>query len=173
MSIIRPTKAASMLSAATSFWLSKETTWCGSRVTRLDGMLQRCDDGLNRQLTIVWSEPPPHPQPFSPAARASTTRPRRGGEGSQNEEEAITPNTETTICSRQRLNRPARRSEIASTHTSQNLGPDREETAPKQLTCGGGPTQAAKSIFFVRVVGPASCSSVSSAEGGLRRPKGH
>ncbi len=28
---------------------------------------------------------PPHPQPFSPTTRASTTRSRRGGEGSQNE----------------------------------------------------------------------------------------
>ena len=35
---------------------------------------------------------PPHPQPFSPATRASTTRSRRGGEGSPNELREITPN---------------------------------------------------------------------------------
>ncbi len=38
----------------------------------------------NRRLTSECREQPPHPQPFSPTTRASTTRSRRGGEGSQN-----------------------------------------------------------------------------------------
>ncbi len=53
-----------------------------------------------------------------------------------------------------RLHRPKRRSEIASTRSSQIFGPGSEETAPKPLTCIGVVTEAAERICFVREAGP-------------------
>ena len=44
----------------------------------------------------------------------------------------------------QRMHRLQRRSEIASMHTSQNLGQDREETAANRLTRIGARTDAPK-----------------------------
>ena len=54
-------------------------------------MLLRCGGRSNRRSMSASSSVPPHPQPFSPATKASTTRPRRGGEGSQNESWFTTP----------------------------------------------------------------------------------
>ena len=62
-------------------------------------MLLQCGAELNRQSMSGCSELPPHPQPFSPTTRASTTRSGRGGEGSQNEMRAVTPNARTAISS--------------------------------------------------------------------------
>ena len=45
-------------------------------------------------------------------------------------------------------------SEIGSMHTSANLGPDREETAPSWLTCIGVATKVSERIFFEIENGP-------------------
>ncbi len=47
-------------------------------------MLLRCGGRSNERSMSESRSVPPHPQPFSPTTRASTTRPRRRGEGSGN-----------------------------------------------------------------------------------------
>ncbi|WP_390621071.1 endonuclease domain-containing protein [Stieleria neptunia] len=64
---------------------SEGTKSCRSRVARPCKIQLRCGTRSNMQLMHFCSTLPPHPQPFSPTTRASTTRSRRGGEGSQNE----------------------------------------------------------------------------------------
>ena len=53
-----------------------------------------------------------------------------------------------------RLHRPARRTEIASTRTSQILGPDSEETATKLQTRVGVQTEVSNRIVFDAASGP-------------------
>jgi hypothetical protein len=51
---------------------------------------------------------------------------------------------EYLIANSTRLHRPQRRSKIASTHSSRNLGPESGETASKLLTCIGVVPDAAE-----------------------------
>ena len=102
---IRPKKAAGMISAVTSIWPSKVTKSCEFRVTRSCGMQLRCGIKSSTRSIGASGSVAPHPQPFSPATKASTTRHHREGEGSQNDECTITPNAETMRSSWRRLHR--------------------------------------------------------------------
>ena len=129
---------------------------CGFRVTRSRETHLLCESGSNRQWMSVTRSSPPHPQPFSPATKASTTRPRRGGEGSQNKKREITPPARTANLSRLRLHRLQRLSEIASAHVPRNPGPDFGKSASKSGIRFGLFTHAPKRIFFVHSIGPAA-----------------
>ena len=82
MSIIRPTKAAGMINAATSIWPSKGTRSCGFpgyEVLRNAAAVRRqIEQAIDERIE---QRPPSSPSPSCPATKASTTRPRRGGEG--------------------------------------------------------------------------------------------
>ena len=66
----------------------------------------------------------------------------------------ITPNAGNESSSCWRLHRPNGVRSIASLHSSQNLGPDLEQTAAKRRICIGLTTEAAERIGFVREVCP-------------------
>jgi len=57
-----------------------------------------------------------------------------------------------------RVHRLQRRSEIASAHSSRNLGPDREEPASKPLSRIGVDTEVSEQVFFEIEIGPTEAS---------------
>ena len=74
-------------------------------------------------------------------------------------------NKATLVCRAcSRVHRLQRRSKIASTRSSQNLGPDWDETAPKTRIRIGAKTDAPKPLGFVRVGGPTEVSCARPTE---------
>ena len=70
-----------------------------------------------------------------------------------------------------RLHRLQRRSQFASTRSSQNLGPDLTETAPKPLSRIGVATEVSERIFFVTASGPTSASKLTATCASVSAPK--